>query len=188
MNHGAKINLQPVETELCSDGSDSMVLNEMLGSGKRQKPVRRCFRSASYTDIVIKLCAIKAYDGARRVLDPAGAPVMGSDISLLLDEALSPRRTLVGMTEFVEALARARVEPNSILNDNIRLALEKKMDARRASQRHRNADEINNEADKSQPPERRVGRPKTQLPRAEIRLERLDLDKYRHMFTNRSKK
>lgn len=192
MDRGPEIAPETVKLEETdnSGGNLPSLPEEMHGSGKRTRVVNGRSLSAAQTDIIIKLCAIKAYDGARRILSASGDPVLGSDIILLLDEALSPRRALVGMKEFVDALARARVEPNSILNDNVRLALEKKISARRARQVHGNTagGEISDNADKRPTTKRTSERPRNQLPRAVVRLEKLDLDKYKHMFTNKPKR
>lgn len=42
---------------------------------------------------------------------------------MFMNEAMNPKRVLVGMEEFVKLLDKAKVDPDSILNDNIRSKL-----------------------------------------------------------------
>lgn len=81
-------------------------------------------RNTPEYDIILKLGRIKGYDENRRIRGSDGNYIAGSDISMLLDEAVNPKRVLVGMDDFVKLLVKAKVSPESILNDNVRSKFE----------------------------------------------------------------
>jgi hypothetical protein len=81
-------------------------------------------RNTPEYDIILKLGRIKGYDENRRIRGSDGTYIPGSDISMLLDEATNPKRVLVGMEDFVKLLVKAKVNPEAILNDNVRSKLE----------------------------------------------------------------
>lgn len=135
---------------------------EQVGGGKektsrRPRPPKNFrgslfLRNTPELDIALRLGRIKGYDHARRILGSDGTYISGSDISMLIEEAMTPKRVLVGMDDFIKLLAKANVDPDSILNDNIK----KKLVNYKKS--------INK---RSQPI---------------VRLERLNLDDYQHLM------
>lgn len=81
-------------------------------------------RNTPEYEIILKLGRIKGYDENRRILGSDGEYIPGSDVTMLMNEAMNPKRVLVGIEEFVKLLDKAKVDPDSILNDNIRSKLE----------------------------------------------------------------
>jgi hypothetical protein len=82
-------------------------------------------RNTPEYDIILKLGSIKAYDDNRRILGSDGKYIPGSDITMLMNEAMTPKRTLIGLDEFVKLLHQTKVDPDIIMNDNIRSKLVK---------------------------------------------------------------
>lgn len=81
-------------------------------------------RNTPEYEIILKLGRINGYDENRRIIGSDGKYIPGSDVTMLMNEAINPKRVLVGIDEFVKLLDRAKVDPDSILNDNIRSKLE----------------------------------------------------------------
>lgn len=132
-------------------------------------------RNTPEYDIVLKLGRIKGYDENRRILGSDGNYIPGSDVSMLMNEAMNPKRVLLGMEEFVKLLAKAKVDPDTILNDNIRSKLEAYKRARR-----------DRDVNLSVPPAE-VVRTTASTNRAirnnqpSIRLDRINPEDYRHL-------
>lgn len=80
-------------------------------------------RNTPELDIALRLGRIKGYDDTRRILGSDGNYMTGSDVSMLIEEAVTPKRVLVGMEDFIKLLAKANVNPDSILNDNVKKKL-----------------------------------------------------------------
>lgn len=116
-------------------------------------------RNTPGLDIALKLGRIKGYDDTRRILSTDGKYISGSDISMLIEEAMTPKRVLVGMDEFIKLLAKANVDPDQILNDNIKkklISVKNQKDVASSSINKRN--------------------------NPVVVLERLNLDEYRHLL------
>jgi hypothetical protein len=73
--------------------------------------------------IVLKLANISAYDTQGRIKSKTGDFVNNSNLVNLLNHAMSSGKVLVGESEFIELLYQARVEPELIINDNVRVKL-----------------------------------------------------------------
>lgn len=141
---------------------------EQVGEGKektrrRSRPPKNFrgslfLRNTPELDIALRLGRIKGYDDTRRILGADGKYITGSDVSMLIEEAMTPKRVLIGMDDFVKLLAKANVDPDSILNDN----LKKKLTTYKKS--------IN------------------KLTQPVVRIERLNLEDYAHMMGDGLKK
>lgn len=70
--------------------------------------------------VMAKLAKIGGYDENFRILGRSGYFIEGTDISTLLNHAMSPSRVVNGENEFLELLARAGVDSDLILNENLR--------------------------------------------------------------------
>ena len=134
-------------------------------------------RNTPEYDIILKMGRIKGYDDNRRILASDGSYVQGSDITMLLSEAMTPKRVLNGMDDFIKLLAKAKVDPDIIVNDNIKAKLI-------AYKRRSTANESDN---RPIPPEDVVRTNTTtnntitsRQPR--IALERINLRDYRHLL------
>lgn len=75
--------------------------------------------------IILKIAKINGYDIGGRIRDQTGNFMENSSLINLLSYSMTPGRVLVGEKEFVDLLFEANVDPDSILNDNIRAKLYK---------------------------------------------------------------
>ena len=73
--------------------------------------------------IALKIALNNAYDENFNIKDSNGNPVSDSDIALLLNSAISPQRLLIGEEDFIRVLYESKVDPNWIVNENIRSKL-----------------------------------------------------------------
>jgi hypothetical protein len=74
-------------------------------------------------DIIAKLADIKGYDKTYRIQTSDGSYMPNSNLITLITHAMSSGRVLYGEQEFIELLHKAGVEPELILNDNVRSKL-----------------------------------------------------------------
>jgi hypothetical protein len=75
--------------------------------------------------ILLKLARVDGYDISGRIKRQDGSIVENSDITVLLNYANTPGRVLIGEKEFIELLYKAHVEPELVINDNLRAKLTK---------------------------------------------------------------
>ena len=73
--------------------------------------------------IVLKIAMNNAYDEDFKIKDSEGKPISDSDITTLLNNAISPQKILVGESDFVRVLYESGVDPNWIVNENLRSKL-----------------------------------------------------------------
>jgi hypothetical protein len=73
--------------------------------------------------IALKLALEKGYDFEGHIVDLSGNPILKSDIVLLLNYVLSPGKVLIGEAEFIHLLHKAKVDPELITNENVKLKL-----------------------------------------------------------------
>lgn len=73
--------------------------------------------------ILLKLAKINAYDITGRVRDKNGVFLNDSDLISLINHAMTHGKLLLGQSEFIRLLHEANVEPNLIINENIRAKL-----------------------------------------------------------------
>lgn len=73
--------------------------------------------------IALKLALINCYDDKGRLLNENGKIVENSDLGYLLNYAMTPGRVLNGEQEFIDALYKANVDPELLINDNVRSKL-----------------------------------------------------------------
>lgn len=133
-------------------------------------------RNTPEYDIVLKLGRIKGYNDHRCILGSDGNYVSGTDVIMLLNEAMTPKRVLNGMGEFIKLLDKAKIDPDIIVNDNIRAKLIAYK--RRSSLNHSDNSDIPEEAARSSTSQESNVTMNNQ-PR--VRLERINLDDYNHL-------
>lgn len=75
--------------------------------------------------IILKIAKINGYDIGGRIRDQEGSFIENSSLIHLLTYSMTPGRVLVGEKEFIDLLYEAKVEPDTILNDNIKAKLYK---------------------------------------------------------------
>lgn len=141
-------------------------------------------RNTPEYDIILKLGRIKGYDDNRRVLGSDGKYVQGSDITMLLCEAMTPKRVLNGMDEFIKLLDKAKVDPDLIVNDNVK----SKFVAYKRRNNSNNDDAEEEESDSLSVLRDEIIRP-TDTNRANIRrqqpvvaLRRINISDYNHLL------
>lgn len=73
--------------------------------------------------IFLKLASIKGYDIIGRVRDLSGNYLPDSNIINLINHSMTHGKLLLGQNEFISLLREANVEPDLIVNENIRVKL-----------------------------------------------------------------
>jgi hypothetical protein len=73
--------------------------------------------------IFLKLANIRAYDVIGRVRDRKGNYINDSDIIALINHAMSHGKLLLAQNEFIRLLHEAKIEPELIINENIKAKL-----------------------------------------------------------------
>jgi len=73
--------------------------------------------------IVLKLANVNGYDDEGRVRTKDGTIINGSSVVVLLNHAMNYGHALIGETEFIQLLKEANVDPDLIVNDNVRSKL-----------------------------------------------------------------
>ena len=70
--------------------------------------------------ILLKLAKINGYDLVGRVRNKNGSFINNSDLLDLINDAMSHGKLLLGQIEFINLLYEANVEPDLIINENIK--------------------------------------------------------------------
>lgn len=110
-----KMTVVPVTEEHNYSVPESKVLNRRRGS--MIDKIQRLLK------IVLKIADIKGYDYMWRIKTNDGKLVENSNIINLLLHAMSPGKLLIGEKEFIELLYKANVDPDLIINDNVKVKL-----------------------------------------------------------------
>lgn len=76
--------------------------------------------------IILKLAKINGYDIGGRIRNQKGQYLDNSSILHLLSHSMTSSRVLVGEQEFIDLLYEANIEPDTLLNDNVRAKLFKR--------------------------------------------------------------
>jgi hypothetical protein len=113
MEHSRKVVVMPIEME-----TSRTTRGKQEGGKRNVNPPRK-----RLVKIILKLAKIKAYDEAGRILGSNGQYMDNTDIDILLAYAMTPGRILSGEMDFVRLLREANVEPELIINDNLRSKL-----------------------------------------------------------------
>ena len=74
--------------------------------------------------VMAKLANINGYDEEGRIKDNTGHVVEKSDIAILLLNAMSPGKLVIGENDFIYLLKKANVNPDLILNENVKFKLQ----------------------------------------------------------------
>lgn len=159
------------------DSHEQLVDQEGGAKPKKNFKGSPFIRNTPEYDIILKLGRIKGYDENKRILGSDGKYIHGSDISMLLNEAMSPKRVLNGMDDFIKLLAKAKIDPDIILNDTIKsklVAYKRRSDNTHNENRSIPADEIRPTSEET--------RTNIRNNQPSINLERINLDDYRHLL------
>ncbi|RWS21429.1 uncharacterized protein B4U80_03057, partial [Leptotrombidium deliense] len=105
--------------------------------------------------IILKFAKINAYDENGRIRNQAGNFIPNSSIIQLLNHAMTVSRVLLAENEFIDLLLEADIDPDMIINDNVRSKLMKLKQQR--LRYHENEPKISevNEAPVNQPVKRK---------------------------------
>lgn len=95
---------------------------------KKENSIRKyaADRQRKLLNVVLRVAAYGGYDEMGRIKTKDGSFMESSDIVPLLLYALSPGRQVHGLDEFVDLLYRADVDPEDIINTNVRELLRKR--------------------------------------------------------------
>ena len=113
MNYSRRMKLVPDNEE-----SDK---NENVSKPKRIE--RDMDKIHKLIKIVLKLALNKSYDENFNIRDESGKPLSDTDIAELLNQILSPQKIIHGENEFIRLLYQSGVNPDWIINQNIRAKL-----------------------------------------------------------------
>jgi hypothetical protein len=107
-------------------GPDWAPPNRKQSGEKKLDPIKEKIydKTNRMLKIILKLASVNAYDETGRIKNTSGTSIENSDIVTLLNHALSKGTKLVAESEFVEMLHKGNVEPDLIINDNVRAKLE----------------------------------------------------------------
>ena len=104
---------------------ESEILNNSIV--KKTRTQRRGFANTlekiRIMKILLKLAKINGYDLVGRVRNKNGSFINDSDLLDLINDAMSHGKLLIGQSEFINLLYEANVEPDLIINENIKAKL-----------------------------------------------------------------
>jgi hypothetical protein len=114
MNHSRKMVLMPAEAV---DQSTQTPPNNYARPEKGSKEMDKLHK---LLNIVLKIASVNGYDQNFRIYDANGSPITNSDIVVLLNNAVTPGKILYGENDFIRLLYEAQVNPQWIVNENVR--------------------------------------------------------------------
>lgn len=123
MEHARKMRMMPAEAVRPVQAKQAPYMVSDANIVKQDKKSSGISGRARELKLVWKIALAKGYDEYGRLIDSNGQVVANSDIGTLIGHALSHGRALVGENEFIQLLKRANVEPELILNENLKLKL-----------------------------------------------------------------
>lgn len=126
-----KMVAMPAELESDSRIDDNILINEPELTNISNKksdamPKRRENFNTKFIKvmkILLKLAKINGYDIIGQIRNKKGEFINGSDLISLILNAMSHGKLLLGESEFIQLLKEANVEPELIVNENVRAKL-----------------------------------------------------------------
>jgi hypothetical protein len=112
-----QMDTQMSETQQSTD-SPAIINNE-----KKRQQRSTIDRLTRILKIILKLASVKGYDEILRVKRDDESYVENSNIISLLNHSMSHGRLLTGLPEFIKLLYDARIDPDLIINENVRAKL-----------------------------------------------------------------
>lgn len=121
MEHAKMMTLTPIEA------------HPTITQPQIEEPIKRPekikidpLKKKSLTQIALKIAGIGGYDDDLRIKTLSGKPMNDTNIIGLILHSLTPMENTNGLTEFVDLLYRAKVNPDLIKNADVRMMLEKR--------------------------------------------------------------
>jgi hypothetical protein len=111
-----------VPSESVSDPSDPNT-NTEPNPPEKKRIERDAKKLRKLLNIILKIGLNNSYTEDFEIKDKFGKPIRDSDISALLNHAIIPQKILVGENDFIRILYDSKVDPNWIVNENLRLKL-----------------------------------------------------------------
>ena len=103
---------------------ETLKSNKVPTGGIKKKRIERDINKIEkLLNIVLKIAAHKGYNEEFQIYDRNGDPISNSNIVSLVNYALSHESTKVGESDFVRILFESNVNPNWIINENLRQKL-----------------------------------------------------------------
>ena len=103
--------------------SEEIEKNEIKTNSPKKKMNLFIDKLTRIMKIFLKLANIKGYDIIGRVRNSKGDFVQDSDIISLINHSLTHGKLLLGQNEFINLLFEANIEPDLIINENIKSKL-----------------------------------------------------------------
>jgi hypothetical protein len=136
MEHSQKVTLTPFENEpppILHSSSDSSVeyssnskpYTTTVGTQtiKKVKSHPILEKLVNQIKIILKLAKIEGYDDNLRIKNEYGNYIENSNIINLLQNATISAKILVGQDSFIDLLFKAHVDPDLIVNENVKIKL-----------------------------------------------------------------
>ena len=114
-----KMVLVPVDSQVGGNElpAENLVIEKPKRIERNPEKIQRLLK------IALKIASLDAYDEDFKIKDSNGNPIEDSDIVALLNNAISNQKLLVGENDFIRLLFEAKVDPNWIVNENMRSKL-----------------------------------------------------------------
>jgi hypothetical protein len=130
MNGFQKMIAMPMESENNDENIEEStdIMNSNTVSTKNQRAKVKRFNKFldnlnRIMKKILKLAIIRAYDVIGRVRDRKGNYINDSDIIALINHAMSHGKLLLAQNKFIRPLHEAKIEPELIVNENIKAKL-----------------------------------------------------------------
>ena len=134
MEHTRKMVLVPADSsDMGHEEEDEQAETSIKNPEPKQKRDRTAEKIIRLLKVILKLAQIDGYDSLGRIRGQDGSFVSNSNIIHLLMHAMRTGRVLVGEAEFVKLLIEARVEPELLVNDNLKAKLVQQYEGRDTS-------------------------------------------------------
>ena len=122
-----KMVLVPAESQTGGALDESEKVNENVAEMPLETRPKRIERSPDkirkLLKIALKIARSNAYNEDFQIKDFKGMPISESDITALLNSAISSQKKLVGEEDFIRILYESKVDPTWIVNENMRSKL-----------------------------------------------------------------
>jgi hypothetical protein len=127
MQHARKMVVMPYESVPKNNPIQAKqapyIINDLSETKENKKPDKVVDKIRRILNIIYKLAHINGYELDGRIIDLNGNPIINSNIVDLINHSLSYGKVLIGESEFIQLLNKAGVDPEYIINENVKVKL-----------------------------------------------------------------
>jgi hypothetical protein len=127
MEHSQKVTVMPLESEMQPPVLPMVTDSNVQFSSQEKKPKSSAHplleKLTKQIKIILKLAKVNGYDADLRIRGEGENFINNSNIINLLADATSASKVLIGYNEFIRLLYEANVEPELIINENVKYQL-----------------------------------------------------------------